>query len=393
VQKWLLVLVLLLSLFLLTGCWDRTEVNDVALITGLAIDRKNKKTIELTAEMHIPKALGVGGGGGGGGGGHQTFVRTGEGHTIADAISDLQLKIPRKVFWGQTKVIVFGERFAKEGIRVPLDFMTRHPEPRLRSYMFVAKGKAKDILALQPPLERSPTEVLRELAKSEILMRVTLKDLLEMLSGDSQAAAIPMVSILPHEKGSDPLQTIAYINQTAIFKQDKMVGQIGDSLTRGVLWMRNEIKQANISIKPSVGKGYVSSTMLSSNSELIPKIEDGKWKMTIKVKTKDDVIVNGSNLNLMNPKIISILQKDLENAIKQRLNQTLEKMQKEMKVDVFSFSEEFHRKYPKEWKKVKKDWDKIFPSVDVTLDVKAYIRRPGLSTTPQGLPEDEVKNK
>src|SRR5207248_11479656 len=98
---------------------------------------------------------------------------------------------------------------------------------------------------------------------------------------------------------------------TAIFKQDKMVGQISDSLTRGVLWMRNEIKQANISIKPSEGKGYVSSTILRANSELIPKIEGGKWKMTIKAKTEDDVIVNVSNLNLMNPHFIPMLQKDL----------------------------------------------------------------------------------
>ena len=64
-----------------------------------------------------------------------------------------------------------------------------------------------------------------------------------------------------------------------------------------------------------------------------------------------------------------------------------------MKVDILGFAEEFHRKYPREWKKVKKDWDEIFPTVKVTLDIKAYIRRPGLSTTPQGLPEDEVKEK
>ncbi|MEW9673441.1 Ger(x)C family spore germination protein [Ammoniphilus sp. 3BR4] len=394
-KKWLMVLVLLLNPLLLAGCWDRTEINDVALITGIGIDQKDEKTIELTAEMHIPKAVGGGGGGGNGGsgGGPQTFIRSGEGNTIADAISNLQLKTPREIFWGQTKVMVIGEKLAKEGIRGLLDFLTRHPEPRLRTYVFVAKGKAKDVMELQPPLERSASEVLRELAVSEVLLDVTLKDLLQMLHGDAQAAALPMVRILPPQEGMDPLQTIAYINQTAIFKKDKMVGQISDTLTRGVLWFRDEIKQANVSLKPQEGKGYVSATLLRANSELIPKIEDGKWKMTLKGVTEDDLIVNESNLNVMDPKVTQMLQKDLEKDIELRLTQTLEKVQKELKIDILGFAEEFRRKYPKEWKKVKKDWDEIFPSVEVTYDIKAYIRRPGLATNPQGLPEDEVKKE
>lgn len=393
-KKQYLFLVILLSSLLLTGCWDRTEVNDVALVTGLGIDQKNEKTIELTVELYIPKVMGAGGGNGSGGSGSpQTFVRSGEGTTIADAISNLQEKIPREIFWGQTKVIVFGEKLASKGIRVYLDFLTRHPEPRLRAHIFVAKGIAKDVLALHPTLERSPSEVLRELAKSEVLMNVTLNKLLQMLSGDGQAAAIPLVQILPPEKVKDPLQTIAYFHQTAIFKKDKMIGQINDKLTKGVLWFRDEIKFANISIKPKEGYGYVSTKMLHSSSELIPKIEDGKWKMTVKIVTEDDVIANGSNLDLSNPKIIQLLQKDIEEDIKERLTQTMEKLQKEQKVDIIDFSEEFHRKYPKEWKKVKKNWDEIFPTVEVAYDIRTYIRRPGLSTTPQGLPEDEVKKK
>jgi spore germination protein KC len=391
-KKWLLILVVVVQSMFLEGCWDRVEINDIAIITGLAIDQKNKNTIEITAEMYIPKSLG-GGVGGSGAGDHQTFERSGEGNSIASAISNLQGKLPREVFWGHTKVIVIGERLAKEGIRDCLDFLARHPQTRLRAYVFVAKGKAKNVTALNPPLERSPSEVLRELAKSKILMSVTLKELLEMLSGDGQAAAIPIVTILPHETGMDPLKTNAYIKQTALFKKDKMVGQINDTLTRGVLWIRNEVKQANVSIKPKAGKEWISSALLRANTELIPQIEGGKWKITVKATTEDDVIVNGSNLNLMNPKFIELLQKDLENDLRHRLNQTLEKVQKEIKVDIFSFAEEFHRKYPKEWKKAKKDWDEIFPTVEVTLDVKAHIRRPGLSTVPQGLPEDEVKNK
>lgn len=61
----LIILFVLLNSFLLTSCWDRTEVNDLALVTAVGIDKKNEKTFELTVEMNIPRALSGGGGGGG----------------------------------------------------------------------------------------------------------------------------------------------------------------------------------------------------------------------------------------------------------------------------------------------------------------------------------------
>ncbi|MCW1941529.1 Ger(x)C family spore germination C-terminal domain-containing protein [Bacillus anthracis] len=64
-----------------------------------------------------------------------------------------------------------------------------------------------------------------------------------------------------------------------------------------------------------------------------------------------------------------------------------------MNVDAFVFADAFHRKYPKEWNKVKDHWDKFFPKVDVKLDVKTRVRQPGLSTTPVGVKENEVKRK
>ncbi|PFE58768.1 spore gernimation protein GerC [Bacillus cereus] len=304
-----------------------------------------------------------------------------KGKTIADAISNLQEKIPREVFWGHTKVIVIGEKLAKAGIHESLDFLARTPQTRLRSNVFVSKGKAKDIMALLPPLENSSSEVLRELAVSKVLMDITLKDVLQMLSGDAQAAAVPMITINPAAKGLKPLQTISYINQTAIFKKDKMIGQINDKLTRGALWIRKEIKQATITIKSKEGNGEVSFTLRRATTELIPKIRYEKWHMKIKVIAEYDMLLNGTNLDLATPKFTQMLQKDLE------------KVQKVQKADILGFSEEFHRKYPQVWKKAKKDWDEIFPSVEVIFDMKATIQRSGQSTIPQGLPEDEVKKK
>ncbi|WP_078408596.1 Ger(x)C family spore germination protein [Priestia abyssalis] len=368
------------SLFLLTGCWDRTELNDVALIRGVGLDQKDDNRIEVTVEISVPQMqIGEGSSGGSGGGG-QTLIRTGQGVTIADALEQLKERIPRKVFWGHSEVLVIGEKLAKEGIRDHIDFFIRHPEPRIRSYVFVTKGNAKDVMALQPPIEKSSAEVLRELAVSEVLMNVTLIELLQMLKGD--AAALPMIDRLPPEEGQNPLQTIAYINRTAVFKQGKMIDTIDDKVTRGVLWLRDEIKEASVTTKPKGADGYISMTIIRADTELIPKIKGEKWEMTVKAVTEDDVIQNESNLKLDKLQNNKVLEKELEKEIEERLQLTIDQVQKEMKADIFGFAEAFERKYPKKWNKAKDDWEEIFPTVEVIFDIEAHVLRTGAGSAP-----------
>ncbi|GMO00663.1 Ger(x)C family spore germination protein [Parageobacillus thermoglucosidasius] len=392
-QKAAKIIFVSVPLILLGGCWDRTEVNDLALIVGLGIDQKKDGQIMLTTELIVPQAVGGGQmmGSDGGGGEAQTLARSGTGSTVADAISNLQEKLPRRVFWGHTKVIVFGERAAKAGIRQHLDFLSRNSQIRLRSNVLVSNGTAKSVLELTPPIEQSSAEVLRELSESKLLMRVTIKDALQMLSSDASAAALPMVKILPPEKGKKDLQTIAFIQRTAIFKKDKMIGDIDDKLTRGVLWLRNEIERANITVTLEGEKGNITSTMLRAHTEFIPKYEKGKWKMIVKATTEDDIILNGTKLDLLNPKYTKMIEKELEKETNERIKAALKKVQKEMKVDIFGFADMFHRKYPREWNRVKNRWEEIFPTVEVIVKTEAYVRRPGVNSAPQGLPEQEVK--
>ncbi|MDB5055482.1 MAG: germination protein GerC family [Bacilli bacterium] len=397
----LLVLLFYTSTLPLSGCWDRMEVNDLALITGASIDKKQGKNIELSVQVFIPRSagssqgMGAGGGGGGGGGSSsgQTLVRSAEGVTVADAMSKLQEKFPRRIFWGHDEVFIISEELAKAGIRDRIEFMMRYPQVREGAFIFVSKNKAKDMLELIPPLERSSSEVIRESAKSKIAMKVTLMDLMQRLSGDARAVSLPWIEELPPDPGKDEKQSIPYISGTAVFKKDKLVGHINYKQTRGVLWLRNEIELAIVTVAPKEAEGFVSLNLLRSHTQLIPKIENGTWKMTIKAETEDDIVQNTTTLDFMNPKFSKMLEKELEAGIENNIREALDQVQKKMKADIFGFADAFHRKYPKEWNKVKERWDEVFPTIEISFDIKAHVRRPGKSTVPAGLPEKEVKEK
>ncbi|ASN07388.1 spore gernimation protein GerC [Virgibacillus necropolis] len=385
-----MTLIFLICSFMLflSGCWDRVEINDLALVVATGLDKTDDDKIELSVQIVNPKAHKGGQGAGGGQGGTKpTIVKKVTGQTIFDARSKLQEKVPRRLFWGHNQVIIIGEKMAEEGIQKHIDFFARHPSPRLRAYTFVTEGKAIDTLKIIPDLESSSAEVAGELANFKVGLSVTVKDLLQMLSGEARAAALPWIEVEQDPSNKGGLR----VNGTAIFKKDKMVGRIDDKVTRGVLWLRDEIALAAVTVEPKGAEDQISFNLLRSSTELIPKIENGNWKMIVKIVTEDDVVENETKLNLGNPKIVKRLERQLEQDIDKRIRLTLEQVQKEMEADIFGFAETFHRQYPDQWSKVKDQWDDKFPEIEVEIKSKAYIRRPGQSTTPQGVPEKEVK--
>lgn len=371
------------STLLLAGCWDRVEINNIGIVLAAGLDKTAEDKIVLSVQIAIPEAMGGGQmGGGQGGEGKTMIVEKATGTTIFDAMSLLQEKFSRRIFWGHNQVIIIGEKLAKEGIQKHIDFFARSPDPPIRAYTFVTDGKAIDVLKDNPDLEKSSAEFARDLANLKVGMSVTVKDLLQMLSSEAGAAALPLIEV--GQKGG------LSVNGTAVFKKDKMVGVIDDKVTRGLLWVRNEIELSAVTVKPKGAKDHISFNLLRSRTKLIPKIENGNWKMTVKIVTEDDVVDNETKLNLMNPRIVKKLERQLEQEIEQRIRIMLEQLQNEMETDILGFAEAFHRQYPDQWSNVKNHWGEKFPEIEVEIKSKAYIRRPGMSTSPQGVPEKEV---
>ncbi|MEK4068052.1 Ger(x)C family spore germination protein [Peribacillus sp. FSL R5-0717] len=391
----LLLLVICGTTPFLSGCWDRIEITDLAIVTAAAIDKNDNDQIELSVQVFIPSSITSGGGQGGssqGGSGATTMVRYEKGANISDALSKLQSKLPRKVFWGHCKVFVFGEKLAKEGIQEQLDFLLRHPQPREKANVYVSKGDAKPILDSLPPLENYSGEVLRELSDLHIGMLVTLQDLDEMLTGRPRAAAIPIVKILPPGKGQTKLQGIPYIVGTAVFKKDKMTGTMTEKETRGLLWLRDEVESYTVTFQPKGVKGKISLSPVSAKVKIIPQIINEKWKLLVKINTDGAVIQNGTNLNLSNPKSLKAAERAYQTDIEKRIEMAFLHIQHK-KADILGLGKDFYRKYPKQFNKVDNHWDEIFAKMEVEVDVAAHIRRQGYINKPAGLSEKEVKDK
>lgn len=344
--KILLCLYLCFASILLTGCWDQKEINDLAIVLATGIDRTGDKQIELSVQIANPKVMG-GGQQGGSTTGESTIIESATGKSIFDAISELQKKLPRRIFWGHNRIFFLGEKLVENDIRKYMDFLSRYHDLRVGAYVFVTSGKSKDILNASPSLRVTTADVARELANFKIGMKVTLKDLLMMINSTEEVATLPLIQL-------SSSKTLV-IDGTAVLKKGKMIGKINDKLTKGVLWIRDETDQLPMTIQLKNHNGLISFNLYQSDTELIPMYKDGNLKMTVKIISECEVMENESNVNLVDHTLVKKIEKQLANEMNKIIYELLEQVQKDMEADIFGFAKEFHRKYPKEWPKLKTD--------------------------------------
>ncbi|MFS8514751.1 MAG: hypothetical protein LOD87_13690, partial [Planifilum fulgidum] len=168
------------SLLILSGCWDRKELNEIALIRAIGIDRTEDGQVEVTLLQAIPQRAEDAGGGEKTGGTQR--VLSARSINIPEAKAKLQQKLGREIFTGHQEVVVFGERMARTGIREALDYMARQPQVRLDAVVFVSDSP-KEIFTTIPLAEITASESLYKLARVEGYTEITVMRVLREVTG------------------------------------------------------------------------------------------------------------------------------------------------------------------------------------------------------------------
>ncbi|WP_186331601.1 Ger(x)C family spore germination protein [Paenibacillus xylanexedens] len=385
-RTWLMIW---LCCTLLTGCWDRIEINDLAIVLATGVDYKNDQ-IELTSQIFIPRKAGGGDSTGSGGSpSGVTLTRSAEGHTIAEALNRLQRKMPRNMFWGHCEVILISEDAGKKGIREYIDFFLRYPQIREHAYVFSTPEPAKNILALLDPLERSSAESLREMANMKLGTRITVLELAQSIEGPSQSVILSRMLSLPPEEGQDKLTTTPYIKGLSLYKGDTFIRSAQEPLTVGILMLANELNNIIMPVNVEPESGSFSIQPLEVKTILKPKISAGQWSMQVDVQTRGEVLLNTTDGNLTDPAVLKKLEETWASQLKEMAKSALRLSQREMRTDLFKFAVEFRRYYLKQWKEQEKRWEQIYSDMDVDLQIHAKVVRTGKSAGPQGIPDEQ----
>jgi spore germination protein KC len=390
-RTWLILVVIVP---LLTGCWSRTEVNDIAIVLGVALDKAENDQFELALQIAVPKGLGTGGSGQGAGSQEPTMMVSAKGASIMEVYRIIQEKLPREVFFAHSRVIIIGEELARDGVSPVLDFFSRHRQSHLRNYLLFTKGKAINILKSNPRLESIMAEEIREQEKVGVGVQTQVRDFLKRMQTDGEEPVAAQISILPLVEGEDSgtSKNVPAVNGAAVFQGDELVGWMNDKEARGILWLRNELKSGtmDVTLSKEKGGGQIGAQIVKGSTKIKPILHNDKIKIKIKVYGEVEVFENTTTLDLSDPEIINTVHSEFEKDVKMRIQLTLDKAQKELNSDIFGFGQAVYRTSPKKWENFyKKRWPEVFPELEVEIVPHITIKGTGFSTKSMSLPDSK----
>ncbi|MCA0753964.1 Ger(x)C family spore germination protein [Paenibacillus sp. N4] len=393
-----MALVLSMAVPLLTGCWDRLELEERAVVLGVSIDVAGEEAeaeesevshvegslplpdhamvrvgVQIALPGRIP--LGPGESGGGKGDSSQTvWVIDVVGHSIDDAFMNLQQQVSSKLFFGHLRVIVISEALARRGMDNVNDYFRRNAEVRRMAWMIVSKGKALDLMKAAPKLERVPTLYLMSTLDEGVKLGKFPEDYIGIYwshsSKKGQEGFLPYVQMKKEQN--------VEVSGLAYFRSDKMVGATQPIEIAGYLGLKG-INPAGYRSFINVANNSFVSAATQRRSSIKLEIRNGVPHFRIEVALEVNIEEKIKQEAHITPEVIRLIQQKQEKNSTLFYENMLKKTQ-EKGSDIFGFGERVRAKKPGYWNseiKTKEAWQRMYKDVTFDIVVAVNVRRIG----------------
>lgn len=369
------LLILIPIIFCLTGCYNYRELNDLAIVSGISIDKNNEEYI-VTAEIINPKKQQDASSGKE----PEFVIYTGKGTSMQEAFRKIVKESPKKLYGAQMDVLIIDEETAKTELKNILDFFSRDPE--VRSEFYVLVGKSTNVLEITTPLDKiSSKNILDSLEANNNYLGyanlVTYHDLVDNYLNPNIELALPTVEVIGNKNNGDNIkniestsaETTSVISNIGVFKSNKFLGYLTEEESQAYNMVMNNVK---ITLMKTNYKNdeFIINEILKYSSKVDVDIK--KKKVTISIKGKATIAEANYSGNLESEKVIEKIQKDLNKTTENFIKNNIESTIKKYNSDIYGFRDMFYKKDPKAYKKLKENWYKdTFPELEI--EVKSDI--------------------
>ncbi|KUP24764.1 Ger(x)C family spore germination protein [Paenibacillus sp. DMB5] len=362
------VLLAAVIIFSLTGCWNYTEIDDMSIVAGVALDKnKPDNNIQLTVEMVDTQ---------GGLQDNQTGFKMMSltGDTIFNIARNMISLTGRKLFWSHAKVIIISEELAREGLVKVIDWYSRDTETRADVFIFVSGEKnAREVLNLNSSKKTIMSFELAQMMKDELFTGtapvVEIWDFIDKLETPGKNAIAPLISIseLNGQKNER-------VNGTAVFVEDRMVGKLDGKETQYALFAKNDVKGGVLTVDNERGKPTYSLEILSNRTKVKPAWVDGKLQIQVHTLTHTGLDEVMSTVSLTGNESLEAIEKRAGAQLQEQILSVIRKLQREYQADIFGFGKVVHNEMPQSWSKLEERWPEEFKDLDVKVTSKVIIQ-------------------
>ena len=376
-KKFVLIIITLFILLISSGCYNYKEINDMAIVSSIGIDKDNKndKYIVSAQIMNSKESEDSED--------SQITVYTKEGDTVHEALRNITLKSPRKLYGNHLSKIVLSEEVAKEGIDNILDIFNRITEVRNEFIITIVKeDKASDVLKVLTTTESIPAEYVKLSLKiadktSGLTYATKLDEFISLYLKKGIDPVVPVLKIDKKEKKGTTINNITTTNpiskivieDLAVTNKGKLETYLKNEEVIGYNFLRNQIQKMIIPVKCDDENNYASISILKNKTKSNTEKKDNKYIINFNINSEAIITEYNCRKDLTDEKVIKELEKDTEKKIKRYIKKSLNK-QKETKGKFLGLERIIYLDYPK----YKNEDYSVKYNVNVNLVRKGEIR-------------------
>ncbi|MEI5907469.1 Ger(x)C family spore germination protein [Bacillus spongiae] len=361
-----LLLLLLSSTLLLSGCYNNYGIDDLAMINALGFDLSEEEENYLNITAVYPHAM------------EDELVYEilqATGNSTKDVAIEIMGQTSLEIVNGQLEIMLFGEELAEQGIFPILETSLRDPSFGSRVVLAVAEESAKGIL--ETKLEGQPN------------IGLYLEDMMEKFD---KTFIFPSVNVFQftrsyYDDGIDPfLPIIENIDKHlsfkgfALFNEDKLVTMLPKERAVFLFFLSENFRKGllDIDLKKGDPSQHIHLAYVQNNHKVkVKRKEDNSFSIDISIDFTGSLEEYTGDLKIEIPAD----QKKLEETIEEFVNEETKNLVaflQENNVDNIGLGQyvRSHLSY-EEWTKL--NWDEVYPEIEVSIRSNVQLGNLGKS--------------
>ncbi|WP_099191687.1 Ger(x)C family spore germination protein [Tepidibacter mesophilus] len=378
-QKYTILIITMITGVLITGCWDKVEINNRGFVIGLGIDKlkedeKKEEFDRIKVSFKIPNVALLGT--------KQTptkepsFYWEGEGESFDTIINEIEAKSPFDLELSHNKVIVLGKEILKDEklFKQTLDGIDRNRYFSRKMHILVSQEDASELIAIKPNEQPLVGVYYSNILNSAVSNGTVIDGSLNKILGEIQETESAVFPMTTKTFNNERIELIGGV----VVKDYKFRQELNNYECKFL----NMITKDNYNIM-DIHVDYknvpVAYKITSSKSEMKVTEKDNNLILDIYINTEGNITQHEFGVEglIANNKAIHGVEKLSNNKIKENINNLISKLQKDS-LDVIGVKRTLYKYNQPLYKKVNDDFDHYFKNMKVNLHVDSKIRRIGI---------------
>lgn len=399
-RKFLIILIVIVLLAMtLIGLDSINAIDNLAYVVSIGFDIKDNGKLELSFQVAIPSGN-SGSSGSDSSQSSDSIINSVECNSLESGINLVNSYLGKQLILSHCKAIVFSQEIATKGIGEYLYTLMNNIEIRPTCNVIISRCNAKYFLNnSKPMLEQLSSKYYEVSSTAErstgYTSDTTLQEFFSSMTdtfgecyailgsvndgtnsgGDAGISNGNDNSSIASETPIDTQKNIETLG-VAVFKDDKLVGELNGLESIAQLMLKNELKNATLSIpSPFESTNFIDLYIEKSKCKSDVKIVNGTPYIKSHLDVSTRIISMSDDYKNLDKSTINIIEEYAKNYIESFISDFAYKTSKELKSDIACFGKYVVSDFPtwQDWQDYNwlNNYQNAFFNIDATVNLKS----------------------